>query len=74
MYYRRTAGGWEWGSIKRVLGRGGVCIIPTPHPIILLLTSRGWGDTIYIRYKPPPHRSIIPIYIRYGFLFVGLGV
>lgn len=31
-----------------------MCIIPPPHQIILLLTSRGWGYTIYIRYKTPP--------------------
>ena len=62
-----------YGIINVKREEGGV-IIPIPTQIILLLTSRGWGDTIYIRYKPPPHRSIIPIYIRYGFLFLGLGV
>lgn len=47
MYYRRTAGGWEGGSIKRVLGGGVYVLSPSPTQIILLLTSRGWGDTIY---------------------------
>lgn len=66
------------GVVLNVCWEGVYVLSPLPTQIILLLTSRGWGDTIYIRYKPPPHRSIIPIYIyiyiRYGFLFLGLWV
>lgn len=35
------------GVVLNVCWEGGVCIIPIPTQIILLLTSRGWGDTIY---------------------------
>lgn len=30
------------GVVLNVCWEGGVCTIPTPHPIILLLTARGW--------------------------------
>lgn len=60
MYYRRTAGGWEWGSIKRVLGRG--CMYyPHSPPNNLVINRTGMVYTIYIRYKPPPP----PIYYTY---------
>lgn len=62
------------GVVLNVCWEGGVCIIPPPHQIILLLTSRGWGYTIYIRYKTPLPTDQLYLYIRYGFLFLGLGV
>lgn len=62
------------GVVLNVCWEGGVCIIPTPHPNNLVIDITGMVYTIYIRYKPPPHRSIIPIYIRYDFLFHVVGV
>ena len=68
MKYRIYFGGWGimqtlvgWGGNINVMRGLGDVIIPLPTQIILLLTSRGWGDTIYIRYKPPPP----PIYYTY---------
>ena len=47
MYYRRTAGGWEGGSIKRVLGRG--CMYyPHSPPNNLVINITGMGMILYI--------------------------
>ena len=51
-----------------------VCIIDVLREggsgVVLNVCWEGGGVCII----PTPHRSIIPIYIRYGFLFLGLGV
>nr|DAU85503.1 MAG TPA: hypothetical protein [Crassvirales sp.] len=44
--------GWEGGVLS-----------PPSHQIILLLTSRGWGYTIYIRYKTPLPTDQLYLYI-----------
>lgn len=82
-YRRRSGRGWDilyninvwrWGNwviIKRWSGGRGVYYPHSPPNNV----PRGTFSTILyiIRYEPTPHRSIIPIYIRYEFRFVGLG-
>lgn len=58
---------------KRLSGRrGGYYPHPSPNNVVLI--ARGWGILYIIRYKTPPPPINYTIYIRYEFLFVGVGV
>lgn len=70
MKYRIYFGGW---CIDVDRG-GGWVYYPHSPPNNIVINITGWWILYIIRYESPPHRSIIPIYIRYGFLFLGLGV
>lgn len=61
------------GIMLKRIARGMGVYYPHSPPNNIVINITGWWILYIIRYESPPHRSIIPIYIRYEFRFVGLG-